>query len=371
MNYIELINNFWRLHRGYSFSPIEIALYFYLVDVCNGLGWKNPFNQTNTYIVGTLGISEKALYNARKSLEEAGLIEFESGNGRRYKSAYFLKGCNTYNLSGDLSEEERAKEGGKGCNTYNLSGDLSEEERAKEGGKGCNTYNLSGGNRTTFRNTFRGGNNKLNKTKLNIEENTLSSIKETAPPTGVACVPSDDENIDFEERENGDTPDTLVNIPGSAVEEKEKSCAKKEKAETGDLSPETDTGGITDRLNEETGGNGTKTGKAKSPARFIKPTFEEVAAYCQERGNDVDPQAWIDYYTSNGWKVGRNCMKDWQAAVRTWERNGVQGGNKPGNGYNKPASGHDPNRGLSRGGWGPDTIELDEHERKRKYTGTL
>ena len=342
MNYIELINNFWRLHRGYSFSPIEIALYFYLVDICNGLGWKNPFNQTNTYIVGTLGISEKALYNARKSLEEAGLIEFASGNGRRYKSAYFLKGCNTYNLSGDLSEEERAK----------------------EGGKGCNTYNLSGGNRTTFRNTFRGANNKLNKTKLNIEENTLSSIKETAPPTGVACVSSDGENIDFEERENP------VNIPGSAVEEKEKSCAKKEKAETGDLSPETDTGGITDRLNEETGGNGTKTGKAKSPARFIKPTFEEVAEYCRERGNDVDPQSWYDYYTANGWRVGRNPMKDWKASVRTWERNGVKGGNKPGNGNNKPAGGHDPNRGLSRGGF-TDTIELDEHERKRKYIGTL
>ena len=324
MNYIELINNFWRLHRGYSFSPIEIALYFYLVDVCNGLGWKNPFNQTNTYIVGTLGISEKALYNARKSLEEAGLIEFESGNGRRYKSAYFLKGCNTYNLSGDLSEEERAK----------------------DSGKGCNTYNLSGGNRTTFRNTFRGVNNKLNKTKLNIEENTLSRIKEPAPPIGVACVSFDGENIDFEERENP------VNIPGSAVEEKEKSSAKKEKAETGDLSPETDTGGITDRLNEETGGNGTKTGKAKSPARFIKPTFEEVAAYCRERGKGVDPQSWYDYYTANGWRVGRNPMKDWKASVRTWERNEYRGNSKPGNGNNNQSgAGHDQNRGTSRGGF--------------------
>ena len=207
--------------------------------------------------------------------------------------------------------------------------------------------------------------------KYLLKENTLSRIKETAPPTGVACVPSDDENIDFDERKNGDTPEPPVNIPGSAVEEKEKSSAKKEKAETGDLSPETDTGGITYRLNEETDRSGTKTGKAKSPERFIKPTFEEVAAYCRERGNDIDPQAWIDYYTANGWKVGRNPMKDWQAAVRTWERNGVQGGNKPGYGYNKPASGHDPNRGLSRGGWGTDTIELDEHEHKRKYTDTL
>ena len=50
------------------------------------------------------------------------------------------------------------------------------------------------------------------------------------------------------------------------------------------------------------------------------PTIEEVKAYCSERGNKVDPERWYDYYTSNGWKVGKNPMKDWKAAVRTWER---------------------------------------------------
>ena len=50
------------------------------------------------------------------------------------------------------------------------------------------------------------------------------------------------------------------------------------------------------------------------------PTLEEVKAYCKERGNKVDPERWFDYYTSNGWKVGKNPMKDWKAAVRTWER---------------------------------------------------
>ena len=54
--------------------------------------------------------------------------------------------------------------------------------------------------------------------------------------------------------------------------------------------------------------------------RFTRPTLEEVAAYCAERGNSVDPQRFIDYYTSKGWKVGNAPMKDWRAAVRTWER---------------------------------------------------
>jgi uncharacterized protein YdaU (DUF1376 family) len=55
--------------------------------------------------------------------------------------------------------------------------------------------------------------------------------------------------------------------------------------------------------------------------KFTPPTIDEVAAYCEERGNAVDPQRWRDHYESNGWKVGRNPMKDWKAAVRTWERN--------------------------------------------------
>ena len=58
----------------------------------------------------------------------------------------------------------------------------------------------------------------------------------------------------------------------------------------------------------------------KPQKRFTKPTIEEVQAYCQERNKGVDAQKWYDYYSANGWKVGKNPMKDWRAAVRTWER---------------------------------------------------
>ena len=57
--------------------------------------------------------------------------------------------------------------------------------------------------------------------------------------------------------------------------------------------------------------------------RFIPPTVEEVKAYCVERNNTVDAERFIDYYTSNGWMVGKNKMKDWKSAVRMWERNGI------------------------------------------------
>ena len=55
--------------------------------------------------------------------------------------------------------------------------------------------------------------------------------------------------------------------------------------------------------------------------RFVKPTVEEVKKYCIERNNCVNAEQFYDYYESNGWKVGKNAMKDWKACVRTWERN--------------------------------------------------
>lgn len=62
----------------------------------------------------------------------------------------------------------------------------------------------------------------------------------------------------------------------------------------------------------------------KKRKRFTPPTLDEVTAYCNERKNSVDPQKWLDYYSSNGFMVGKNHMKDWKAAVRTWERNNFQ-----------------------------------------------
>ena len=65
----------------------------------------------------------------------------------------------------------------------------------------------------------------------------------------------------------------------------------------------------------------------KSRQPFQKPTLDEVRTYCQERKNTVNPEQWFDHYESVGWKIGKVTMKNWQAAVRTWERNQ----------YNKPA----------------------------------
>jgi len=60
----------------------------------------------------------------------------------------------------------------------------------------------------------------------------------------------------------------------------------------------------------------------KGSSAQVRPTLDDLATYCQERKNGIDPQRFLDHYESNGWKVGRTAMKDWRAAVRTWEQNG-------------------------------------------------
>lgn len=76
-------------------------------------------------------------------------------------------------------------------------------------------------------------------------------------------------------------------------------------------------------------GDGKKKEK-KNSGRFIPPTVEDVHAYCLDRGNGINAQSFVDFYESKGWKVGSSPMKDWRAAVRTWEqRNGFDPKKKP------------------------------------------
>ena len=70
-------------------------------------------------------------------------------------------------------------------------------------------------------------------------------------------------------------------------------------------------------IDKDSKGESVRGEKAK---HFYPPTLDEVKQYCEERKNNIDPMAFIDFYSSKGWMIGKNRMKDWKAAVRTWER---------------------------------------------------
>lgn len=77
--------------------------------------------------------------------------------------------------------------------------------------------------------------------------------------------------------------------------------------------------------------------KGKRSARkvFSPPSVDEVKEYCTERGNNIDPEVFVDFYESKGWMIGKSKMKDWKAAVRTWERSEGRKGVKNHDGGNR------------------------------------
>lgn len=70
----------------------------------------------------------------------------------------------------------------------------------------------------------------------------------------------------------------------------------------------------------------SKKPKSKKAVRFVPPTVEQVRAYCEERGNRVDPERFVNHYEASGWKRNRGVpLIDWKAAVRNWEKNDFAG----------------------------------------------
>ena len=89
--------------------------------------------------------------------------------------------------------------------------------------------------------------------------------------------------------------------------------------------------------------------KESSVKRFVKPTLSEVKEYCESRHNGLDAEAFIAYYESVGWKVNTKPMRDWKAAVITWEKRRQQSGGKVyGKDYNKQDADFSKYEGLGR-----------------------
>ena len=90
--------------------------------------------------------------------------------------------------------------------------------------------------------------------------------------------------------------------------------------------------------------------------KFTPPTVEEVTAYCRERDNNIDPQHFIDYYEARNWMLGKTKMKDWKAAIRTWE----QRNKKPGATISRHATKDDEDdleHVMDKYGWGKESHE--------------
>lgn len=95
MNYIELINRFWNCSKERAFNPSDCMLYFYLLDTCNALHWKQPFGQSDRYLSMVLGISVPTVREAKNRLKQRGLIDFKAPE----KGSKGIEGQTKYSFS--------------------------------------------------------------------------------------------------------------------------------------------------------------------------------------------------------------------------------------------------------------------------------
>ena len=138
---------------------------------------------------------------------------------------------------------------------------------------------------------------------LDQRQPDIDKFSKTARICWVTILPNLDANI--ARYNNGCKPKT------TASEAKPKQSTSKLEAES-----------ITDdNADDNDNVNDKETCKREcARSKFVIPTFEEVAEYIAANNLNVDASQFIDYYTSNNWMVGRNKMRDWQAALRNWAR---------------------------------------------------
>lgn len=154
---------------------------------------------------------------------------------------------------------------------------------------------------------------KMQEDRYKESYDNLSSTRSAAGKAGAATRWNDGGNSKRKAK-HSNSSDPMANDSknGKAIANDGKAIANDGK--NGNTETETDTD--TDPLATNVAGGE----REKRRSRFSPPARVEVAEYCAQQGYRVDPDRFCDYYESNGWKVGRNPMKDWKAAVRNWNK---------------------------------------------------
>lgn len=285
MNYIELINQFWQTRRRVEFTSNETDLYFFLLQESNVRNWENPFECSNRTICLSIGMSEKTLIDVRNRLQQKGLVTFVAGQRKKkspvYTILYFPKVSknDSITVSNDVSKNDSI--------TVNHILKHKQETETKEIEKKAElNYPFS---------------SSLFLDKWNLLASSPKWKVKATPSLQIALdgLKKFDEAFVLEMIDQAIVGEWSVFKGVELSEQYTKWKNQKEKPV-----------------------NPTK----ETQNRFKTPTIQEVKSYCLERKNNVDPQKFVDFYQSKGWLVGKSKMKDWEACVRTWEKETPQNG---------------------------------------------
>lgn len=279
MNYIELINIFWQTRRICKLSSNEADLYFCLLNESNIRGWENPFECRNDVICSAITMSEKTLIDVRNRLQQKGLITFESGQRKKkspvYTVLYWSKVSKTDSKTVGITDSKTVSK------TPNLLYKHKQETETKE--------------KQIEKPLVFPFSSDLFFEKWNLLVSTPKWKNKLPQSLQIA----------LDSLSKYDEPFVLEMITTAIAGEW--TLFKPIELES----------------QYKIYKNSAKTKNEKGTAKnknFKPPTLKQVTDYCNERKNSVDAQKFIDFYQSKGWMVGKNKMKDWQACVRTWEK---------------------------------------------------
>lgn len=110
MNYLKLINQFWKLRRSKRITSKQADLYFYLIQECNSRDWENPFECSNKSIIASIDMKEPTLIDARNRLKQLGLIDFKGGKRNEESPVYTILYLNNLSRKRDESIVESEDE---------------------------------------------------------------------------------------------------------------------------------------------------------------------------------------------------------------------------------------------------------------------
>ena len=270
MSYVTEINGFHKWIQTHPELPISARLlWFTLMHYNNSCGWKRVFNVPMSLLMGDSGLSRSSIVRARQILQALGRIRYTTRPGMKATEYELLPMSNEPGIATGYDTYDTRRDTGHDtvCDTQHDT--PHDTGRDIEYDTACDTpYDT------------------VYDTPYDIAHNTQAGHIPRLDQTGQDQTNTITNTIqDINTRQDNQTrPDNISEFSFSGGEKKEK---------------------IKEKIKEE---------------EFVPPTVEMVEEYCKERGNVIDPELFVAYYDSVGWVRGKYPMKDWKAAVRSWEK---------------------------------------------------
>lgn len=317
MSYINEINGFHKWVQTHPELPTSARiLWFTLMHYNNSCGWKRVFNVPISLLMGDSGLSRSSIVRARKLLQESGRIRYTTRSDMKATEYELLP----------MSDEPGIATGYDTCNTRRDT----EHDTGYDKGYATERDTLHDTVYDTWHDTK---DDTVYDTPHDIVYDNTCDI---AHDTQDGHIPRLDQTNTIQD--NQTRPDSLSEFSFSGGEKKEKE--KKENAYRSDnadmhgnimYDDEMHDGTMYDdtmyddnmrnnKVYDDNMHNDNMREEKIKEEEFIPPTVEMVEAYCKERGNVIDPEMFVAYYDSIGWVRGKYPMKDWKAAVRSWEK---------------------------------------------------